>query len=569
MFSRVNDTYDPLTVERDFNSLWNTGYFENVRIEQEETPKGVILDVYVTEKPTIREINYKGLNSVTQSDVLDRFKKEKVGLSVESQYDPTGSLTPSPYSRSAGRAWPPVRHHQGRHQEHPARLGQVNFIIKEGPKVKVGKITFTGNEHVTSRVLRESMKNLRPIGIPHSIILENLFARTYDASKLEEDSERVRQAYRDRGYFRASVADPQTHLRNETGLSCLPSVPGRASASTSMMPIDEGAATGWEAITFPGNKAVTNVKALRGQFPTKDGDWFNATVFGKGLENLRKAYGQLGYINFAAIPNPTIDEAKKTVCFNIDMDEGKPFYVARIEFQGNTVTRDLVIRRELLLQEGQVYNSHLWELSLLRLNQLDYFNPLRSSRTPRPIRTRTTAPSTCCSRSRKRARTPSASTAASAASAAPSSASTTRPTTSWDSAKRSAAGQRRQPLAQPAVRLHRALFPRPPHQPRLQVFDPKYDYNEAKNYWLTSGNRSISQSQQSLLQNYNQNTTGFTISASYAVPRSFKLFGITYGYRPHPSRPSPRLEQPLPDAGLPQRLSGQNALNGILTSSAS
>ncbi len=89
MFSRVNEAYDPLTVERDFNSLWNTGYFENVTIQKEDTPKGVILDVYVTEKPTIREINYKGLNSVTQSDVLDRFKKEKVGISIESKYDPT------------------------------------------------------------------------------------------------------------------------------------------------------------------------------------------------------------------------------------------------------------------------------------------------------------------------------------------------------------------------------------------------------------------------------------------------------------------------------------------------
>ena len=88
MYSHVNDNYDPLTVERDFNSLWNTGYFEDVRIEKEDTPQGVILDVYVREKPTIRDITYKGNSSITESDILDRFKKEKVGLSAESQYDP-------------------------------------------------------------------------------------------------------------------------------------------------------------------------------------------------------------------------------------------------------------------------------------------------------------------------------------------------------------------------------------------------------------------------------------------------------------------------------------------------
>ena len=193
LYSHVGDNYDAATVERDFNSLWNTGYFEDVRIEKEDTPKGEILDIFVREKPTIREINYKGLNSVTQSDVLDRFKKEKVGLSVESQYDPT----------RIARAIAVLKELLGEHGHQfptitpdiktiPPASVAVTFNIKEGPTVKVGNIRFTGNRNLNSRTLRAAMRNLRPIGIPHSIFLENLFARTYDASKLEEDSERVR-----------------------------------------------------------------------------------------------------------------------------------------------------------------------------------------------------------------------------------------------------------------------------------------------------------------------------------------------------------------------------------------
>ena len=79
----------------------------------------------------------------------------------------------------------------------------------------------------------------------------------------------------------------------------------------------------------------------------------------------------------APSPSRIYDDQKKTVSLDIDIDEGKPFYVSRIEFQGNTITRDRVIRRELLLDEGQVYNSQLWEYSLLRLNQLEYFEPLK------------------------------------------------------------------------------------------------------------------------------------------------------------------------------------------------
>jgi outer membrane protein insertion porin family len=89
LFSRAGDQYDPAVVERDFNSLWNTGYFDKVSIEKVQGNGCLQLIVYVLEKPTIREINYKGLNAVSVSDVLDRFKKDKVGLTVESQYDPT------------------------------------------------------------------------------------------------------------------------------------------------------------------------------------------------------------------------------------------------------------------------------------------------------------------------------------------------------------------------------------------------------------------------------------------------------------------------------------------------
>ena len=116
---------------------------------------------------------------------------------------------------------------------------------------------------------------------------------------------------------------------------------------------------------------------LRSVFPIKDGETFNKQLIGKGLDNLRKAYGELGYIDFTPVPATEIDDQKKMITLNIEMEEGKPYFVRRIEFQGNTTTRDRVIRRELLVQEGQVFNSRLWDISVLRLNQLNYFDALK------------------------------------------------------------------------------------------------------------------------------------------------------------------------------------------------
>jgi outer membrane protein insertion porin family len=571
MFSRVNETYDPLTVERDFNSLWNTGYFEYVRIDKEQTPKGIILNVYVTEKPTIREINYKGLNSVTVSDVLDRFKKEKVGISVESKYDPTRIAHAvdvlkemlSEHGHQFATIKPEIK------RIPPAGV-QVNFIVKEGPKVMVGKIQFAGNKHIKSRVLRESMRNLRPIGIPHSIFLESLFPRVYDASKLEEDSELVRQAYRDRGYLRANVGDAQTHLRSETGLSLFTFRPKKGKRIDILLPIEEGERYRLTGITFTGNKAVTNVKALRAQFTQKDGEWFNATEFGKGLKNLQKAYGTLGYINFVAIPTPVFNDAKHTVSFNVDVDEGKPFYVSRIEFQGNTVTRDFVIRRELALQEGQIYNSKLWELSIMRLNQLGYFNPLKVDQDSETHQNAENGTVDLLLKVTEKGKN-SIGLNGGVSGLGGSFLGINYQTNNFLGLGETLTLQGNVGSVSRNVRFgfNEPYVHNKPLNIGFQIFNSKYDYNATKNYELSGGSpANLSNATQSLLQKYDQTSTGFTLSVSYPIRHSFKRIGATYSLNKASvttySAASSNFFQTL---AFRSGIQGQNSLEGILTSS--
>ena len=119
IFTRPGDIYDQAAIERDFNSLWNTGYFEDIRFEREQTSKGWLIHIYVKERPTIREITYSGLSSVSNSDVLERFKTLKIGLTPESQYDPTKVKKSRPKDPEcaaspvdARRELPFRRHHQ-------------------------------------------------------------------------------------------------------------------------------------------------------------------------------------------------------------------------------------------------------------------------------------------------------------------------------------------------------------------------------------------------------------------------------------------------------------------------
>jgi outer membrane protein assembly factor BamA len=108
-------------------------------------------------------------------------------------------------------------------------------------------------------------------------------------------------------------------------------------------------------ITFKGNHAISDSKALRDLFPLKDGSILDRLALVKGLGNLRDAYGELGYINFTAVPTTTFDDEKKLGFLELDMDEGKQFYISSIGILG----ADPQVLNDLPLTRGQVHNVRL------------------------------------------------------------------------------------------------------------------------------------------------------------------------------------------------------------------
>jgi outer membrane protein insertion porin family len=573
IFTKPGDIYDPAALERDFNSLWNTGYFEDVKFVREQTPKGWRIIVQVKEKPTIREINYLGLSSVSNSDVLDRFKQDKVGLVVESQYDPTRIKKAEVSIRGLlsehGRQFATIRTEV--RQIPPAAVG-ITFVIKEGPKVKVGKITFEGNKNIKSRTLKAAMKNLGPVGIPHSIFLQSIFAKTYDATKLEEDTERVRAEYQNRGYFKANISDPKTEI-HDTGhkgphIPLLQSGAGKAVDLT--MPIEEGDRYRLGKITFKNNKFIQNTAALRNLFPLKDGDIFSREKIAKGIENLRKAYGEVGFINFTSVPSTTFDDEKKLAYLEVDVDEGKQFYVRRIEFTGNTTTRDKVIRRELALEEGGIYNSRLWELSLLRLNQLSYFDQLKPDDpnvTDKKLDEKNGQVDLTLKVHEKGKNSIGLNGGVSGLEGAfiglnystnnfLGRGETLQLQISLGNLARSAMFGFTQPY----------MFDRP-LQLGFTVFGNKTSYDQARQLSVFSGqNLNLPSAVLQNLQNYSQSSVGATVSLSYPLRRSFKRLGITYSIDRSNLLPLSTASKTLFDFLAFSGISGPQAVNGILTS---
>jgi outer membrane protein insertion porin family len=389
IFTREGDPYNEETLRRDFQALWNTQFFEDVKLRVEDSPRkpnGKVIVFEVKERPVIRRIRYDGIHSISESDILDRFKDKKVGLTVESQFDPTrikkAEVVLKDLLGEHGRQFATVTPQYERIASSNAVI--LVFKIVEGPKVKVGQIQFTGNHAFSRRKLIRAMHNDRPYSIPLKITEINVMSKTYDHDKLIEDIEvGIRGLYQDNGYFKVLVKDPILENIDTTGWRWgVPVVMGRTSgkAVNITIPIEEGnkytMGTLRIASSDPDKALSLKVEALKGAFPLKQGDIFSTAKIRKALEDYTKIYGQYGFIDFVPTPETDIDEAAKRIDVTMKFDEGKQYYVRRIDFSGNTTTRDKVIRRQLLIDEGQLFNKRAWELSVLRINQLDYFDKL-------------------------------------------------------------------------------------------------------------------------------------------------------------------------------------------------
>ncbi|MGH9681341.1 MAG: BamA/OMP85 family outer membrane protein, partial [Candidatus Acidiferrales bacterium] len=318
LFSRPGDPVNDDALRRDFHALWNTQYFEDIRLEVEDSPdkpNEKIVIFYLTERPIIRRIEYKGNKSITESDILDRFKERKVGLSVESQFDPTrikkAEVAIKELLAEHGRQFATVK---PTYERLPGTNAvKLTFNIDEGPKVKVGKIIITGNTAFSSRKIIRTMHNSRPIAIPLGPLgFIPVLAKTFDRPKLDEDLEiGIRGLYQDNGYFKVLVKDPIIQNVSEPPNLLLRTIPFKKAQVERLtnitIPIEEGERYRMGAIHVrnanPDEGLFFKEQFLESIFPLKKGEIFSVAKVRKAIEDYTKLYGNYGFIDFTAVPD--------------------------------------------------------------------------------------------------------------------------------------------------------------------------------------------------------------------------------------------------------------------------
>src|SRR2546427_3711239 len=383
--TRAGEPYNPAQVERDLQAILALGFFDKVdtRVTVEDGPRGgVNVTFFVKELPIIRDIQFEGLKSASESDVLKEFREKRVGVSKEAIEDPVKIRNATRILKEmlAAKGHPnatitPTIEHVS------ATSDAITFVIKEGPRVRVAEIRFEGSKVFKSGKLRDQMKYVKEAGLISRFRELDIL----DRQKLDYDLHRVDNYMRSKGYLQARHGEPRIEGLGprRTGFPILP-LPFLSSVDDTLritVPIIDGRLYRLGDMKIEGN-SIFSEQAIKAVIGLQKGEVANGEAISKALyENLKKYYGQQGFIQYTAEVTPTFKDNPQNpeegiADFLITIDEGKQFMLRRLEFTGNTFTRDNVLRREVLINEGDIYNQTLFEFSITRLNQLGYFNPI-------------------------------------------------------------------------------------------------------------------------------------------------------------------------------------------------
>ena len=371
-------TYDESTeslIREDFRRLWGTNFLDDLRVEVIDRPftngtVGKLVVFHLEERQRIKIVDFDGAAAVSRTDINDRLKERGIDVRLDSFVD-AGLLRKvsaelrALYSEKGfqyAEVTPVVRELAG-----GPKLGHVVFNVTEGPKVAIRHVEFLGNVIFSDDTLAKALKANRAQGILSLVTGRG----TFSEQKFEEDAQSIADFYRDRGYIHARVGQPVLRVLDD-------SRDGKTRWVQLRIEVVEGQRYRLGEVTFEGN-AVVNAEALRPLFEASAGEFYSQERFRKGLERARELYGAGGYFEFTAFPDLKPRGNEAVVDVTLRVTEGKQYFVNRIEITGNTQTRDHVIRREMGLLEGGVFNTEVLKYSIRRINQLGYFKPLEET----------------------------------------------------------------------------------------------------------------------------------------------------------------------------------------------
>lgn len=358
--------FDPQALNDSIHRLWQRQLIDDIEVDAQPQGDGVRLRLVVTDRPVLRSIVYEGLDKVSRTDITDRMAVERIQL-IEGGPLARGEVERLQAAIEALYAERGFRLAQADYEIEPVGQNErrVVFTIDEGNKVRIEDIQFEGNTVFGDRRLRWAMKQTKESGLIARIRKRDI----YNPATLAEDLQKVRDVYRNEGYKNVHVGEPRTEVRALRPNADEPQNRKRRLFLT--IPVEEGERWKMGSIEIEGNEKFKDDQVLA-LFERPTGDWLRANRIDEFVERVTEAYNNSGFIQ-ARVEPELLEREGHVADVVIHVAEDEQYRVGRMEFDGNTRTRDKVLRREMLIQETRVFNTGALRTSLRRLGQLQYW----------------------------------------------------------------------------------------------------------------------------------------------------------------------------------------------------
>jgi len=403
---KVGDDLRDLDFSAVLEKLWASGSFDDIKLELEDATGGKKLIIRIKERPLIKEIDYRGGTEVGLTNIKDKVKEKKLTINPDTVYDPeTARKVKDLIVEQAGEKG--FRNPVVDITLEPMAGGvaRLVFEIKEGGKAKIYKLSFKGNKVFTSAHLRKVMEKTRQHWMFSWLTTHDLLVD----KNLDEDLENLKKAYWQQGYKDVFVGKPIIEVEDHTSAKQKKKNEKRVKEAktpkydlraTLTIPILEGDQFFEGTFKTEGGKIFREAfyqakyaeikrdnRSFLAKFfnirPTvavpKPGDKpvpFDLDAVNQTVDKLKEAYSNQAYILFRAEKKLDVREEGgiKKVDTTLKLDEGEAYTVRKIEFEGNLTTKDKVLRRSMLLREGDPFQTDRFKDSLLSISQLSFFD---------------------------------------------------------------------------------------------------------------------------------------------------------------------------------------------------
>jgi outer membrane protein insertion porin family len=357
---KEGDAYQRTRIDEDVKNLYGTGFFYNIRIAQENIADGVKLTYVLQGKPTLNDIKFTGNKKYSAKKLLKKISS-KVGAplddkklfddarEIEKLYEKAG------YHKTTAKPVLSIDENAGR--------GTVNFEIVETHKVRIKDIKFEGVTGFKDKKLRKVLKTKR------SWMFSWLTgSNVYKEDQFEDDKDRLIEFFQNEGYIDAEIKDVKFETISKKKMIV-------------RFIINQGQRYKVGNLTIKGSKVFSTNDILKGivsegkpvRMEMLVGKYFTPKGLNKDVEAIRDFYGSKGYIDARIEAEKIPNTATGTMDVVYNLEEGEKSYIEKIEIKGNEKTKDKVIRRELSVTPGEVFDMVKVKLSKERLEGLNYF----------------------------------------------------------------------------------------------------------------------------------------------------------------------------------------------------